>query len=140
MATFGQLSGVAFVTGAGKQQSHVSRDWNQVSPLTKSCHQLAGGIGSSTALAYAHAGVSGLYLTDLESAKDALAEVAKQCQEQATNKAIKVEFASMDVRNEAEVDRVVGHAKETLGRIDYAANIAGVINNSSGSVASSPTN
>lgn len=70
--------------------------------------------------------MSGLYLTDLESTKEALAVVTKKCQEQATNKAFKVEVGFMDVRNEAEVDRIVGHAKETFGRIDYAANIAGV--------------
>jgi len=70
--------------------------------------------------------VSGLYLTDLESTKEALVEVTKQCREQATNKEFKVEVGFMDVRNEADVDHIVGHAKETFGRIDYAANIAGV--------------
>lgn len=39
---------------------------------------------------------------------------------------MRVEVGYMDVRNEADVVRIVGHAKDTFGRIDYAANIAGV--------------
>lgn len=71
--------------------------------------------------------MSGLYITDLATTEKALAKVAKQCQDEATNKCFKVVFRVMDVREEVQVDCVVNHAKETFGRIDYAANIAGVI-------------
>lgn len=70
--------------------------------------------------------MSGLYITDLKSTEEILAEVAKQCEAQATNKAFKVLFRVMDVRKECEVDTIVNHAKAAFGRIDYAANIAGV--------------
>lgn len=75
-------------------------------------------------MAYVEAGVSGIYLVDLNA--EGLAEVAEQCEILSTSFDFQVLTAVVDVTNEEMVKKMVSEAKAVFGRIDYAANIAGV--------------
>ena len=56
----------------------------------------------------------------------ALALVVQECKQLATNPKFQAIAVAVDVTKEEEVITMVRKAVETFGRIDYAANIAGV--------------
>jgi NAD(P)-dependent dehydrogenase (short-subunit alcohol dehydrogenase family) len=93
-----ELSGFAFVTGAGSS------------------------IGRATAIAFAQAGVAGLYLVDADITK--AEETAIESKKFATSSNFKVASGKFDIEDENSVSSVVQKAAAELGRIDYAANIA----------------
>ncbi|KAG7446018.1 NAD(P)-binding protein [Guyanagaster necrorhizus] len=99
------LQGIALVTGAAR------------------------GIGRATALAFARAGVSGVHLTDVRSML--LEDTAKDAVNTATNPNFRVFTSVVDVTEEDQVLQMVNDTIKTFGRIDYAANIAGVVDISS---------
>ena len=79
----------------------------------------ASGIGRATALAFAQSGVK-VVLADIsvEPGEGAAAEIEKQT-------GIPTSFVRCDVSKSADVERMVHHAVERFGRIDYAFNNAG---------------
>ncbi|KAK0455727.1 3-oxoacyl-reductase, partial [Desarmillaria tabescens] len=85
------------------------------------------GIGRATALALAWAGASGLHLADLNRGR--LEETMKDVTAEATNPQFKVYMSEVDLSKEDQVIRTVQDAANNFGRIDYAANIAGISEN-----------
>jgi len=79
----------------------------------------ASGIGRATALAFAQSGVR-VVLADIsvEAGENAAAEISKQTGAAAS-------FVRCDVSQSTDVERMVRHAVERFGRIDYAFNNAG---------------
>jgi NAD(P)-dependent dehydrogenase (short-subunit alcohol dehydrogenase family) len=79
----------------------------------------ASGIGRATALAFAQSGVK-VVLADIsgEAGESAAAEIEKQT-------GVPTSFVKCDVSKSADVERMVRHAVERFGRIDYAFNNAG---------------
>jgi NAD(P)-dependent dehydrogenase (short-subunit alcohol dehydrogenase family) len=79
----------------------------------------ASGIGRATALAFAQSGVK-VVLADIsvEAGESAAAEIKKQT-------GVPTSFVECDVSKAADVERMVHHAVERFGRIDYAFNNAG---------------
>ncbi|KAK0231523.1 hypothetical protein IW262DRAFT_1527301 [Armillaria fumosa] len=94
------VPGIALITGAGS------------------------GIGRATALAFARAGASGLHLADVNRGR--LEETSKDVSAEATNPQFKVYTSEADLSKEDQVVRMVQDAANNFGRIDYAANIAGI--------------
>lgn len=84
----------------------------------------ASGIGRATALAYAKSGVEGICAADISAG--ALALVVQECKQASTNPKFQAIAVAVDVTKEEEVTTMVRKAVETFGRIDYAANVAGV--------------
>ncbi|KAK0242151.1 3-oxoacyl-reductase [Armillaria nabsnona] len=95
------LQGIALVTGAAR------------------------GIGRSTAIAFARAGVAGVHLTDVRSTL--LEDTAKDAISAATNPNFRVFTSVVDATKEDQVVQMVNDTVKTFGRVDYAANIAGVV-------------
>lgn len=79
----------------------------------------ASGIGRATALAFAQSGVK-VVLADLsaEAGESAAAQISKET-------GVPASFVECDVSKPADVERMVRHALERFGRIDYAFNNAG---------------
>jgi NAD(P)-dependent dehydrogenase (short-subunit alcohol dehydrogenase family) len=77
------------------------------------------GIGRATALAFARSGVE-VVLADVsvETGESAAAEINKET-------GVPTSFVGCDVSKAADVERMVRHAVERFGRIDYAFNNAG---------------
>jgi NAD(P)-dependent dehydrogenase (short-subunit alcohol dehydrogenase family) len=86
----------------------------------------ASGIGKACATVFARDGAAGIALLDLNN--DALAAVKKQIEQQCTGlkKPCRVETYTIDVRNEDQVNQVVGDVAATFGRLDYVINAAGI--------------
>ncbi|KAK0191633.1 3-oxoacyl-reductase [Armillaria mellea] len=82
------------------------------------------GIGRATALAFARAGASGLHLADVNRGR--LEETRKDVSAEATNPQFKAYTSEADLSKEDQVVRMVQDAANNFGRIDYAANIAGI--------------
>ncbi|KAK0447942.1 short-chain dehydrogenase/reductase SDR [Armillaria borealis] len=99
------LQGIALVTGAAR------------------------GIGRATAVAFARAGVAGIHLTDVRSTL--LEDTAKDAISAATNPNFRVLTSVVDATKEDQVVQMVNDTVKTFGRVDYAANIAGVLDISS---------
>ncbi|KAG7446168.1 3-oxoacyl-reductase [Guyanagaster necrorhizus] len=106
------VPGIALVTGAGS------------------------GIGRATALAFARAGASGLHLTDVNRGR--LEETRKDVTAEATNPHFKAYASEAELSKEDQVVRMVQEAADNFGRIDYAANIAGISENSPMPTADTP--
>ncbi|KAK0242273.1 hypothetical protein EDD85DRAFT_282640 [Armillaria nabsnona] len=94
------VPGIALITGAGS------------------------GIGRATALAFARAGASGLHLVDVNRAR--LEQASKDVSTVATNPGFKYHISETDVTKEDRVVQMVQDTLKAFGRIDYAANIAGI--------------
>lgn len=92
----------------------------RVDPLSS----LASGIGRAVAHGYAKAGVAGLYACDINL--DGLSITAEECRKVATNPNFRIIAAKVDVRDEEDVIAMVNAAVKEFGRLDYAANVAGV--------------
>jgi len=77
------------------------------------------GIGRATALAFAQSGVK-VVLADVsvEAGEGAAAEINKET-------GVPTSFVNCDVSKSADVERMVRHAVERFGRLDYAFNNAG---------------
>ncbi|KAI5843064.1 short-chain dehydrogenase/reductase SDR [Morchella snyderi] len=82
------------------------------------------GIGRATTLAYARAGASGIAIADVNT--ESLKAVAAEAKKIATNKNFEVVPVHTDVTNEVSVRNMVETTVKSLGRIDYACNIAGM--------------
>ncbi|KAF2802339.1 oxidoreductase [Mytilinidion resinicola] len=83
----------------------------------------ASGIGRETALLYAREGCKALTIADLNAA--GLEETKKKIE--AINPDAKVRIAVCNVTDEAAVQSMVDGTVEQFGRLDYAANVAGMI-------------
>lgn len=91
-------------------------------PLTT--HVTASGIGQACCLAFAKEGATGLVVADinLEGAQ----KTAAQAKAVAVNPDFRVDAVKVDVTAMESVKAAIGHAVNTLGRIDYAVHSAGV--------------
>jgi len=87
----------------------------------------ASGIGRACAITFAREGAAGLALLDLNSdaLKQVKAEAEKAAAERGT-KSFKVEVYTVNVANEGQVIQAVNSAAESLGRLDYVINAAGL--------------
>ncbi|PBK65582.1 oxidoreductase [Armillaria solidipes] len=103
------VPGIALITGAGS------------------------GIGRATALAFARAGASGLHLADVNRGR--LEETRKDVSVEAANPQFKAYTSEADLSKEDQVVRMVQDAANNFGRIDYAANIAGICESTPASTA-----
>lgn len=83
----------------------------------------AEGIGQATALLYAVEGCRRIVIADINA--DALERVRTQISSQHTS--TEVLAVVVDVRSEQSVQKMVDDAIRVFGRIDYCANIAGII-------------
>lgn len=90
--------GVAFVTGGAR------------------------GLGNAVAVSFAKEGATAVVLVDI--ADDQTFQVGKAAVEQYGAKCLTVRA---DVTNEPDVERAVAEAVQAFGRIDYAANFAGIV-------------
>lgn len=84
----------------------------------------ANGIGRATAFAYAKAGVDGLYLIDVN--REALETVKTELLAATKTPGFRVEIEVVNVTNEVQVEKMAENFVKAFGRMDYAANIAGV--------------
>lgn len=94
------VSGIALVTGAGS------------------------GIGRATALLLAREGCIGLALVDMNPTS--VAKVKDETEGVATNPEFRALTIVADVRDESSIKSMVAKVAETFGRLDYAANCAGI--------------
>lgn len=85
---------------------------------------IASGIGQAVAISYAKAGVEGLVVADINV--PSLDEIIEECIKVATHKDFRVVPVKVDVRVEEEVIAMVDTVVKEFGRLDYAANVAGV--------------
>ena len=98
------------------QNSLIKNQWSgKVALITGA----ASGIGRATALAFAHAGAN-VVIADVS--KDDGAKVARLTEEFG----VKSLFVSCDVSRESEVKNLLGRTVESLGRLDFAFNNAGI--------------
>ena len=93
-----EMSGVAFVTGAG------------------------GGIGQASAVAFIQEGVQRIVLVDLKV--DGLKETEALLR--AINSDVQSVSITADISDEASVDKMISQAAEAFGSIQYAVNCAGI--------------
>lgn len=84
----------------------------------------ANGIGRATAFAYAKAGVDGLYLIDVN--REALETVKTELLAATKTPGFRVEIEVVNVTNEVQVEKMAENFVKAFGRMDYAANIAGI--------------
>ncbi|KAK7444078.1 hypothetical protein VKT23_015476 [Stygiomarasmius scandens] len=82
----------------------------------------ASGIGQAIAIRYAKAGADGVYGCD----QNPMDETEKQCKQAATNPNFRFIQHIMDVRKEDQVIASVEKCMKEFGRLDYAANVAGI--------------
>jgi NAD(P)-dependent dehydrogenase (short-subunit alcohol dehydrogenase family) len=82
------------------------------------------GIGRATSLLLAKSYCAGIALADIN--EDGLLSVKKELLGVATNPAFKCITITVNVGNEESVKNMVAKIVEAFGRIDYAANIAGI--------------
>jgi NAD(P)-dependent dehydrogenase (short-subunit alcohol dehydrogenase family) len=83
----------------------------------------ASGIGRATALLYAAEGCKRIVIADFNVAL--LQEAKKQIEQ--VNQGAEVLALAVDVRSDAAVEDMVHRAVEAFGRIDYCANVAGIL-------------
>jgi NAD(P)-dependent dehydrogenase (short-subunit alcohol dehydrogenase family) len=81
------------------------------------------GIGRATALLYAAEGCKRIVIADFNVAL--LQEAKKQIEQ--VNQGAEVLALAVDVRSDAAVEDMVHRAVEAFGRIDYCANVAGIL-------------
>ncbi|BFZ61083.1 hypothetical protein YB2330_002141 [Saitoella coloradoensis] len=82
------------------------------------------GIGLACAMVYAKEGSAGVCLADISP--EALQKAAEQVQSVATNPEFKAISVVVDVRSEESINNLVSETIKAFGRLDYAANCAGV--------------
>jgi len=93
-------------------------------PLTRGMsNKKIKGIGKATALLYAKEGCKKIVIADVnvELLQATQAEIEK------TSPEVTVQAVSLDVRDQASVEAMVNQSIERFGRIDYCANVAGII-------------
>ncbi|KAL4937798.1 hypothetical protein BDV06DRAFT_215625 [Aspergillus oleicola] len=83
----------------------------------------ASGIGRATALQYASDGCKRIVISDIDVL--GLAAVEEELQHQSND--LRVKSVQVDVRDQASIERMVQSAVDTFGRIDYCANVAGIL-------------
>ncbi|KLU89213.1 hypothetical protein MAPG_08187 [Magnaporthiopsis poae ATCC 64411] len=89
----------------------------------------ASGIGKACALAFTRQGVRGLVVADvdLRAAEAVVAECkAAAADSGAANSLVSAAATSVDVADEASVERAACFAQRELGRVDYCVNSAGI--------------
>ena len=82
----------------------------------------ARGLGNAVAVSFAREGARGVVFVDILD--DADMEAGKKAVEQQGTECLALKA---DVTKEEDIERAVAHAVEKFGRIDYAANFAGVL-------------
>ncbi|OJJ05523.1 hypothetical protein ASPVEDRAFT_45053 [Aspergillus versicolor CBS 583.65] len=87
----------------------------------------AGGIGAATAIAFAKAGCTRIAITDIQPA--ALDKTRDDILSKSKNKDINVLAISGDITSEPFIETLITSAFNTLGRLDYVVNCAGVLQN-----------
>lgn len=112
------FSGVALVTGAA------SGDLHSILGDSGALYDFgSAGIGRATALLYSAEGCKRIVIADLNT--NDLLSTKKQIE--SAHPGTKVKAITVDVRNQDEVQGMVDEAVRTFGRIDYCANVAGII-------------
>ena len=81
------------------------------------------GIGRATALLYARENCNRIVIADIN--RNSLDEVKTEIE--SGHKNVRVVAVSLDVRDERSVQSLVDDAISAFGRIDYCANVAGII-------------
>ncbi|KAL2823614.1 NAD(P)-binding protein [Aspergillus cavernicola] len=81
----------------------------------------ARGLGNAVAVSFAKAGATGVVLVDIQG-KEAMAEGAKNVE----SHGVECLTIQADVSKETDVENAVAQAVSRFGRIDYAANFAGI--------------
>jgi len=87
----------------------------------------AQGLGEAIIMAYAEGGASGVSIVDINNSK--AEQVAKAAREKATNSAFKAIVCKTDITNEGSVQLAIEYTLGEFGRIDYAVNCAGILEN-----------
>lgn len=82
------------------------------------------GIGRATSLLLARENCLGIALADVN--ESALASVKQEVEAAASNPSFKCITIKVDVSNEGSVREMIAKVVESFGRIDFAANIAGI--------------
>lgn len=80
----------------------------------------------SIAVSFASDGASGVALVDISAEDSEAAQAGKRAVEKANPKT-KCIYIRTDVTKEEEIERAVQRCVEELGRLDYAANFAGIL-------------
>jgi NAD(P)-dependent dehydrogenase (short-subunit alcohol dehydrogenase family) len=116
------INGYALVTGAG-MHSPLSHDLDSES---YNIVAVGSGIGQETALAFAKEGAAGVAFADIDI------EAAKKAADESKGHASNPEYQSIaihiDISKKDDCDEMVDTIIENFGRLDYAANCAGVKN------------
>lgn len=81
----------------------------------------ARGLGNAIAVSFAREGAKGVALVDIQD--EATFEEGKEAVEKHGTKCLTI---NADVTDEAQIERAVAEAVKAFGRIDYAANFAGI--------------
>jgi NAD(P)-dependent dehydrogenase (short-subunit alcohol dehydrogenase family) len=103
----------------------VRRHWRQISfgdDRSDQYHPFPG-IGRATALLYAAEGCRRIVIADFN--KGLLDEAQRQIEQ--AYPGVDVLALAVDVRSEASVQEMVDQAIQTFGRLDYCANVAGIL-------------
>ncbi|KAK0245092.1 oxidoreductase [Armillaria nabsnona] len=85
----------------------------------------ASGIGQAVTIAYAKAGVEGILACDINF--DGLDATIEECKKVASHPNFRVLPLKVDVRIDRDVINMVETAVKEFGRLDYAANVAGIV-------------
>ncbi|KXS98595.1 hypothetical protein AC578_4335 [Pseudocercospora eumusae] len=85
----------------------------------------ASGIGQATAISFAREGCRKIAIADRNAA--GLAETSKAIEEAASGEIVYIVSQTVDISQEAQVEGFVHRVVRDLGRIDYAANCAGIL-------------
>ncbi|PBK64242.1 oxidoreductase [Armillaria solidipes] len=83
------------------------------------------GIGQAVTIAYAKAGVEGILACDINF--DGLDATIEECKKVASHPNFRVLPLKVDVRIDRDVINMVETAVKEFGRLDYAANVAGIV-------------
>jgi NAD(P)-dependent dehydrogenase (short-subunit alcohol dehydrogenase family) len=116
--------GVALVTGAASGKIEPSELEGRLMKVV--------GIGKATAVRYAIEGCKQIVIADVN------AEGVKKTEKEIKDKyaGVKVKAVTVDVRSQNSVQAMVDEAVRTFGRIDYCANVAGILKHGDTSILS----
>ncbi|EME79141.1 uncharacterized protein MYCFIDRAFT_57797 [Pseudocercospora fijiensis CIRAD86] len=95
----------------------------------------ASGIGQATAISFAREGCRKIAIADRNAA--GLAETSKLIEEAGSGEIVHIVSQTVDISQEAQVEDFIHRVVRDLGRIDYAANCAGILSNNQPSTGTS---
>jgi NAD(P)-dependent dehydrogenase (short-subunit alcohol dehydrogenase family) len=119
--------GVALVTGAASGKIERSKLEGRLMKVA--------GIGKATAVRYAIEGCKRIVIADVNA--EGVKETEKEIKDKYAGVKVKaVKAVTVDVRSQNSVQAMVDEAVRTFGRIDYCANVAGILKHGDTSVLS----